>query len=123
MNAEELDRKFRKSLELLTATVPLEKIFLQVSDACKVDPPLDKEPDKQGLRSRGRWSHIGHCHTTVGILPVTEVTKAVLGTGFRGWFSIEVFDGQGLKKYPDDMGPYAKKAVSSLERLLEDARL
>jgi hypothetical protein len=34
-----------------------------------------------------------------------------------------VFDGQGLKKYPDDMGPYAKKAVSSLERLLEDARL
>jgi hypothetical protein len=88
MNAEELDRKFRKSLELLTATVPLEKIFLQVSDACKVDPPLDKEPDKQGLRSRGRWSHIGHCHTTVGILPVTEVTKAVLGTGFRGWFSM-----------------------------------
>jgi hypothetical protein len=53
MNAEELDRKFRKSLELLTATVPLEKIFLQVSDACKVDPPLDKEPDKQGLRPRG----------------------------------------------------------------------
>ena len=85
MNAKELDRKFRKSLELLRATVPLEKIFLQVSDACKVDPPLDKEPDKQGLRPRGRWSHIGHCHTTVG-MPVTEVTKAVLGTGFRGWF-------------------------------------
>jgi hypothetical protein len=44
MNAE-LDHKFKKSLELLTAKVPPEKIFLQVSDAHKLNPPLDKELD------------------------------------------------------------------------------
>jgi hypothetical protein len=55
-----------------------------------------------------------------GYLPVGEATKAVLGTGFRERFSIEVFDG---KKYPDGMDPYAKKAMSSLERLLEEAKL
>lgn len=118
-NAEELDCKFRKSLELLTAKVLPEKIlFLQVSGSYKMDPPLGKEPDEQGLRPRGRWSHDNRpLPYDGGYLPVVEVTKAVLGTGFKGWFSIEVFDGQGPKKYPDDMGPYAKKAMSSLERL------
>jgi sugar phosphate isomerase/epimerase len=125
MTAEELDHKFKTSLELLTAKVPPEKIFfLQISDAYKMDPPLDKELDERGLRPRGRWSHdYRPLPYDGGYLPVVEVTKAVLGTGFRGWCSIEVFDSQGPKKYPDDMEPYAKKAMSSLERLLEEAGL
>jgi len=123
MGSEELDRKFKESLETLSAKVPPEKIFfLQISDAYKMDPPLDKEPDEQGLRPRGRWSHdYRPLPYDGGYLPVVEFTKAVLGTGFKGWMSIEVFDGQAPQKYPDDMGPYAKKAMSSLEKLLEEA--
>lgn len=103
--------------------MPPEKIFfLQISDAYRVDPPLSTEPDSQGLRPRGRWSH-GYRPLPYdgGYLPVVEFTKAVLATGFRGWMSIEVFDGQGSRKYSDDMCPYAKTAMSSLERLLEEA--
>jgi sugar phosphate isomerase/epimerase len=123
MSAEELERKFKESLESLSANVPPEKIFfLQISDAYIMDPPLDKKPDEQGLRPRGRWSHdYRPLPYDGGYLPVVEFTKAVLGTGFRGWMSIEVFDGQAPQKYPDDMGTYAKKAMSSLERLLEEA--
>jgi hypothetical protein len=79
--------------KLLTAKVLPEKIFLQISDAYKMDPPLDKEPDEQGLRPKGRWSYnYRPLPYDRGYLPVVEVTKAVPGTGFRGWFSIEASD-------------------------------
>ena len=72
---------------MLTAKVLPEKIFfLQISDAYEMDPPLDKEPDEQGLRPKGRWSYdYRPLPYDRGYLPVVEVTKAVLGTGFRGW--------------------------------------
>ena len=52
-----------------------------------------------------------------------EVAKAVLETGFRGWFSMEVFDGgpDGEDMEWKDMGTYAKKAMKAHERLLEEA--
>ena len=58
-----------------------------------------------------------------GYLPVTEVTKAVLRTGFRGWFSMEIFDGgpDGSDQEWADMSGYAKKAMASHKRLLEEA--
>jgi hypothetical protein len=57
-----------------------------------MDPPLDKKPDEQGLRPRGRWSHdYRPLPYDGGYLLVVEVTKGVLATGFRGWMSIEVF--------------------------------
>ena len=58
-----------------------------------------------------------------GYLPVVDVAKAVLETGFRGWFSMEVFDGgpEGKDQEWKDMGGYAKKATKAHERLLEEA--
>jgi hypothetical protein len=44
--------------------------------------------------------------------------EAVLATGFRGWFSLEVFDGQFDKKYGDDLIAFAKKAMESHKKLL-----
>ena len=87
-----------------------------------MDPPLSPEPDESGLRPRGRWSH--DCRPLPfdgGYLPVVEVTKAVLGTGFRGWFSVEIFDGQMQKKHGDDMTEFAKKAMAMHERLVEES--
>ncbi|KAI1427140.1 3-dehydroshikimate dehydratase [Xylaria sp. FL1777] len=115
----ELERRWKESLRELAATVPPEKIFLlQISDAYLMDPPLDDKPDAQGLRPRGQWSHdYRPLPFNGGYLPVQEFLDAVLGTGFRGWLSMEVFDGRGKDKY-DNMGDYSKKAMASLRKLL-----
>ena len=75
-----------------------------------------------------------------GYLPITEMTRAVLDTGFRGVFSMEVFDGGPDGKlgpfclagrFTDSCGPgkgrdkdakeYTKKSMSSLRRLVKEA--
>jgi sugar phosphate isomerase/epimerase len=110
--------KFEKSLEGLSKTVPPEMIyFFQISDAYKMEPPMANKVE-DGLRPRGRWSHDWRpLPFQGGYLPVVEVVKAVLGTGFRGWFSTEVFD----SKEDGDMGEVAKKAMEMHEKLIKEA--
>lgn len=59
-----------------------------------------------------------------GYLPVKEFVQAVAGTGFRGWLSIEVFDGRFEEKYGDDLRKFATKAMNACQRLLveDDAK-
>lgn len=120
LGERELDLSYTISLQELSRTVPAEKVFfLQISDAYRVEPPLRDEPDESGLRPRGRWSHdYRPLPYDGGYLPIGAFVEAVLATGFRGWFSIEVFDGQFEKKYGDDLMAYAKKAMESHKRLL-----
>ena len=122
---EEMEKKFHESLQDLSATVPAEKIYiLQISDAYKPKKPLDPNPDESGLRPRGRWSmSLRPVPFDGGYLPVVDVTKAVLRTGFRGWFSMEVFDGgpSGQDQEWKDMPAYTKKAMKSHERLLQES--
>lgn len=115
-----------ESLRELARTVPADKIyFLQISDAYHVQPPLADHPepnDDSGLRSRGRWSHdYRPLPYDGGYLPIADFVRAILETGFRGWFSMEVFDGQFEKKYGDDLMKYAEKAKESNTRLVEEA--
>ena len=119
-----LERQFHESLEELSAMVPHDKIYIfQISDAYKPQTPLDPNPDENGLRPRGRWSS---CLRPIpfdgGYLPVADVVRAVLRTGFRSWFSMEVFDGGSSGDDQDwkDMPGYAKKAMQSHKRLLEE---
>ncbi|KAK4943591.1 hypothetical protein LTR10_016886 [Elasticomyces elasticus] len=123
VDKSELDKRWKASCEELAKTVPAEKIFfLQISDAYKMDPPLEDKPDESGLRPRGQWSHdYRPVPYNGGYLPVEDFTKAVLATGFRGWLSMEVFDGKAPEKYGDDMTPYAKGAFVSLQKLLNEA--
>lgn len=120
---ESVEADWKASCEELSRTIPPEKIFLlQVSDAYKMDPPLENKNDKDGLRPRGQWSHdYRPLPYDGGYLPVVDFAEAVLKTGFRGWFSIEVFDGQGPKKYPDDMNPFAQQAMDSVNKMLQEA--
>ncbi|KAI4170902.1 MAG: hypothetical protein LQ343_004666 [Gyalolechia ehrenbergii] len=122
---EALESQFKTSLEILARTIPKEKIYiLQISDAYKPRTPLDSNPDESGLRPRGRWSS---CLRPVpfdgGYLPVVDVTQAVLKTGFRSWFSMEVFDGgpDGSDQDWKDLKGYAKQAMASHNRLLQEA--
>ncbi|KAI0393061.1 3-dehydroshikimate dehydratase [Xylariaceae sp. FL0594] len=122
MSAAQVQSRWEDSLRDLAATVPAEKIFLlQISDAYKMAPPLEGKPNEEGLRPRGQWSHdYRPLPYDGGYLPVKDFLKAVLETGFRGWLSVEVFDGKGPEKYGDDLGGYSKKAMESLQRLLRE---
>lgn len=117
-----LEEKFRASLDELSKTVPKEKIFfLQISDAYKPTQPLSRELDESGTAPRGVWSHdYRPLPLNGGYLPVIEVTKAVLKTGYRGWFSYEIFDAGPDGKGKDyEMEPFAKDAMECQKKLLE----
>ncbi|KAK3068550.1 hypothetical protein LTR53_013793 [Teratosphaeriaceae sp. CCFEE 6253] len=90
---EQVEKEWRASCDRLAKTVPKEKIFLlQISDAYRPKPtPLSKS-DIDGLRPRGFWSHAYRPLPFQGYLPVVDFAKAVLGTGFWGWWSYEIFD-------------------------------
>lgn len=121
VSPEELDKRWKASLKEMSETVPADKIFLlQISDAYKMDTPIPDETDKDGLRPRGQWSHdYRPLPYDGGYLPTNDFLKATLDTGFKGWLSIEVFDGKGPDKY-DAMQPFADKAMKSLERMVDD---
>jgi len=120
---DELEKRFRHSLEELSRQVPKEKIYLlQISDAYKFPSPLSTEADESGLRPRGRWSHdFRPLPYNGGYLPVADVARAVLKTGFRGWFSYEVFDGGPDGKRQDvDILAYAQSASGVQQKLLAE---
>lgn len=119
----ELIERFQQSLDDLKSTIPGDKIYLlQISDGYMVPEPLSEDPDESGLKPRGRWSHdFRPLPYNGGYLPVADVTTAVLRTGFRGWFSYEVFDG-GPEGTGRDVGleEYAKAASKVHKRLLAE---
>jgi len=106
------------SMEELSKTIPPTKIYLlQISDAYKPAKPIERK-EVDGLRPRGRWSHdFRPMPYDGGYLPIEEVAKAVLKTGFRGYFSMEIFDGGPEGKGKDyEMDKFAKKRQWSICR-------
>jgi hypothetical protein len=55
-----------------------------------------------------------------GYLPIIEVARAVLATGARTWWSVEVFDGgpQGTDDR-ENIGTFANKSMKSVKKLLD----
>ncbi|EEP79993.1 conserved hypothetical protein [Uncinocarpus reesii 1704] len=112
---EDVDESWQATLEELSKTVPKEKIYLlQISDAYRPQKPFEGA-EKGGMPPRARWSHAYRpLPYDGGYLPVESVTRAVLKTGFRGWFSVEVFDeGPDGKGRSRDLFDFAKKARDS----------
>lgn len=124
MSRDVLEERWRKSLADLASTIPPERIYLlQISDAYKMTPPIDNKPDESGLRPRGQWSHdYRPMPYDGGYLPVVDFTKAVLATGFRGYLSMEIFDGQEKTKHGADMREFSEKAMASIKRLLKESK-
>jgi sugar phosphate isomerase/epimerase len=119
INRAELESSWRTSLQELTAIVPPEKIFLlQLSDAYKMDPPFQEPQDSQGQQPRSKWSHdYRPLPFDGGYLPVHQVLRAVLNTGFRGWLSIEVFDSnENLED--TDIEAFARRSKETVQNLL-----
>lgn len=123
ISRHELEEQFKRSLEDLSHMVPKDKIYLlQISDGYRVPQPFGIERDDAGLLPRGRWSHsFRPLPYNGGYLPVVDVVAAVLKTGFRNWFSYEVFDGgpNGIDKEVDIFA-YALTAKNVQDRLLAE---
>lgn len=123
ISKDELEKRFEQSMKDLASTIPKDKIYLlQISDAYKPKSPIQKTEDESGLRPRGQWSHdFRPVPYQGGYLPVARVARAVLETGFRGWFSYEVFDGgDDGKGIEYDLKEYAQKAAEAQRKLLEE---
>ncbi|KAF3015866.1 hypothetical protein E8E14_007952 [Neopestalotiopsis sp. 37M] len=119
LSASALEKRWEDSLHMLSRDVPAEKIYLlQISDAYKVDPPIEAKTNADGLRPRGQWSHdYRPLPYDGGYLPIEDFLKAVFRTGFRGYLSMEVFDEKGQQRCAD-MGAFAKKAMDSLQEMV-----
>lgn len=118
---DQVEADWKKSCDRLAKTIPKEKIYLlQISDAYKMEDPMEKK-DIDGLRPRGRWSHDFRPLPFQGYLPTVDFARAVLQTGFRGWFSYEIFDGGKNGKWENkyELGPFAKKAMDTQRKLLQ----
>jgi sugar phosphate isomerase/epimerase len=118
-SVEEVERDWKASCERLANTVPADKIFLlQISDAYRLRKPISQE-EIDGARPRRMWSDNFRPLPFEGYLPVVDFTKAVLRTGFRGWFSYEIFDsGPDGKGRDYEMEPVAKKAMDCQKKLM-----
>jgi sugar phosphate isomerase/epimerase len=121
-SAQHVEEDWKASCEKLAKTIPADKIFfLQISDAYRMNPPLENKEDENGMRPRARWSSAYRPLPFQGYLPCVDFTRAVLKTGFRGWFSYEVFDqGPDGKGKDYDMGEFAKSAMETQERLIRE---
>ncbi|KAK4500256.1 hypothetical protein PRZ48_008445 [Zasmidium cellare] len=117
---EQVEKDWKASCDRLAKTVPKDKIYLlQISDAYKLSEPLEKK-EIDGMRPRGRWSHDFRPLPFEGYLPVVDFTKAVLHTGFRGWFSYEIFDsGPDGKGKTYELLPFAQHAMETQLKLMD----
>lgn len=120
---ENADERYQTSLQKLEKTVDPEKIFFfQISDALRMEPPLDRE--NREMPPRARWSHASRpVPYKNGYLPVLPMVEAVLKIGFRGWFSVEVFlEEEHSKEWKSGLlEGWAKEGINSIRRLLREA--
>ncbi|QIW98010.1 hypothetical protein AMS68_003528 [Peltaster fructicola] len=119
---EQLKSDWKASCEKLSNTIPASRIFLlQISDGYKPSQPIpDRIDPDQGLRPRGVWSHDFRPLPGDGYLPVADFARAVLKTGFREWFSYEVFDGgKDGKGREYDLTDYTQDARKRQKQLIE----
>ncbi|KAL2819595.1 xylose isomerase-like protein [Aspergillus cavernicola] len=121
----ELKRRFEGSMGELSVVVPKEKIFLlQVSDAYRPSKGPLEAGVVDGTAARGRWSHdFRPMPYDGGYLPIEDVGRAVLKTGFRGWFSMEIFDGgkdgEWGKREECDIGEFVERSGGSMARFID----
>lgn len=95
---EETEKALKSSLQSIPIQVPAEKVFfLQVGDARKMEKPLEPSPNPNEPRparmiwSRGNRLYPGEFDRGA-FMPTLDFVKAVCATGYKGPWSIEVFN-------------------------------
>ncbi|KAK9311559.1 xylose isomerase-like protein [Lipomyces starkeyi] len=128
-NADDL---LKADLAEFAAIVPPEKIFfVQLSDAERVPGGLKPghpwySPDEHPNASWNFNARIYPCeHDTFnGYLPVEEIVRSwVYDCGYRGWFTMEIFNRTMADPSPEVPRHYAKRGQASWKSLVEVLKL
>lgn len=115
----------KASLAQLTAEVPADKIFfLQIGDAKRMPSPLPPSPNanepKPARMIWSRSSRLFPCEDEQGaFMPVVDFMRAVMATGFRGPWSIEVFNDSLNDTDSSVPTSHANRARAGLDKLVE----
>lgn len=121
----ELTARFEASMEHLARTVPAHKIYyVQISDGLKMDPPIVKGGHKAYIQrkpARAQWSHAYRpLPFENGYLPVLTALRGFLGTGFRGWVSMENFEERQMGEDDGIPEEYAQKGMEAWRKLVRE---
>lgn len=114
----------RSSLDAIP-NVPGDKIFLlQIGDAKKMPSPLEPSPREGEPRpSRMIWSRSSRLYPCEqhrgGFMPVEDFVKKVVQAGYRGVWSIEVFNSELEQPGKEVERGAARRAREGLDRLVE----
>ncbi|RAL03218.1 sugar phosphate isomerase/epimerase family protein [Aspergillus ibericus CBS 121593] len=119
------DRDLSESLDRFLKKCPLERIFyIQLSDGELFDPPYSKTHPwhLEGEAPQFTWSKHARpfpLETELGgYLPVLEIVNAwVIGKGYTGWISMEVFDRRMRSPSfkPEEAGKRARESWRKLQ--------
>ena len=117
------------NLVLMSRTIPGDKIFFyQLGDAHRPEQPMIDKPDAPARMTWSRASRLFPCETIpdinskdawkyIGFLPVIEMTRAVLATGYKGWWSLEVFNKSLQEEDEGCPWRHGKRGIDGLHRL------
>lgn len=106
-----------ENLAKLVATIPADKIFLyQIADAARPPSPIRSYPT---FPSRMAWSRKMRVFPMEpeGYLPVLEFTRALVDMGFKGIWSLEVFNASLDGVEPDVVESHGKRGIEGLRKL------
>lgn len=127
-SATEASDSFHASMKELSKTINPSKIFyLQISDGARILDPQRFQADAaaQGMPPLYLWSNkhrpLPYSRSEWrGYLPVLDVIKAVLRTGWRGVWSYEVFfEEDQAKEDPDVPDRWTKEAWVCHQKIMD----
>ncbi|BFZ55719.1 hypothetical protein PYCC9005_002760 [Savitreella phatthalungensis] len=110
------------SLAQLAKIDPKHIFFLQISDAYRVHiTPNHPDWTEDTPGAREIWSHsyrpLPFDQSRPGYLPVVDCIRAILATGFHGWFSYEVFLDE-MKEESFNLEAFAQLAMESHRKVV-----
>lgn len=120
------DADMKKSLEVMLKRVDIKKVFyIQMVDAERMREPLVEGHAFYDAEQPARmsWSRNARLFAFEegGYLPVLDVVKTlILGLGYTGWISMELFSRTMAQPGPEVPKEHAKRGRVSWEKLLEE---
>ncbi|ORY90314.1 xylose isomerase-like protein [Leucosporidium creatinivorum] len=131
---EESIKVVRQRLAKLVELIPGDKIFVvQVADAKLVDPKSLKPPTKATEKwtpdhepPHRQWSTSHRLFPNEealgGYMPVADCLAAILATGYKGAFTLEIFNDSIHENSPTVVPTHAKRSFNGVQACVAEAR-
>lgn len=124
---ESADAALDTSLKRLVEKVDVSKIFyIQLVDAERLDPPLNKDHPyyAEDQPARMSWSRNARCFMYESdrgaYLPVEKVARTIVNElGYKGWVSMELFSRTMSDPSPNVPAEHSKRAIRSWGEIVD----